>query len=122
MLRRAGPAFCLICVPMPEPQVRGRFAPSPTGALHLGSLTAALGSWLMARHAGGAWLVRVEDLDPPREVAGAAQRQLATLAAFGLASDAPVLWQSTRGDAYRAALDQLVAQGDAFPCRCSRSD
>jgi glutamyl-Q tRNA(Asp) synthetase len=106
----------------PTARQRGRFAPSPTGPLHLGSLTAALGSWLMARHAGGEWVVRVEDLDPPREVAGAAQRQLATLAAFGLASDVPVLWQSTRGEAYRAALDQLVAQGDAFPCRCSRAD
>jgi glutamyl-Q tRNA(Asp) synthetase len=104
------------------PRYRGRFAPSPTGPLHLGSLTAALGSWLMARHAGGEWIVRVEDLDPPREVAGAAQRQLATLAAFGLESDAPVLWQSTRGDAYRAALERLVAQGDAFPCLCSRAD
>jgi len=104
------------------PRHRGRFAPSPTGPLHLGSLAAALGSWLMARHAGGEWLVRMEDLDPPREVAGAAQRQLATLAAFGMESDAPVLWQSTRGDAYRAALDRLVAQGDAFPCLCSRAD
>jgi glutamyl-Q tRNA(Asp) synthetase len=101
---------------------RGRFAPSPTGPLHLGSLAAALGSWLRARHAGGDWLVRVEDLDPPREVPGAAQRQLDTLRAFGKESDEPVLWQSTRGDAYRAALEQLVAQGDAFPCRCSRSD
>ena len=106
----------------PAPRHRGRFAPSPTGPLHLGSLTAALGSWLMARHADGEWVVRMEDLDPPREVAGAAQRQLATLAAFGLASDAPVLWQSTRGEAYRAALDRLVAQDDAFPCRCSRAD
>jgi glutamyl-Q tRNA(Asp) synthetase len=101
---------------------RGRFAPSPTGPLHLGSLVAALGSWLMARHAGGDWLVRVEDLDPPREVAGAAKAQLAALAAFGLEADEPVLWQGTRGDAYRAALDRLVAQGDAFPCRCSRAD
>jgi glutamyl-Q tRNA(Asp) synthetase len=105
-----------------SPAHRGRFAPSPTGPLHLGSLTAALGSWLVARHAGGEWVVRVEDLDPPREVAGAAQRQLATLAAFGLEPDAPVLWQSTRGDAYRAALERLVAQGDAFPCLCSRAD
>jgi glutamyl-Q tRNA(Asp) synthetase len=108
--------------PAPTTRYRGRFAPSPTGPLHLGSLTAALGSWLMARHAHGEWLVRVEDLDPPREVAGAAQRQLATLAAFGLAPDGPVLWQGTRGEAYRAALDQLIAQGDAFPCRCSRAD
>ncbi len=66
---------------------RGRFAPSPTGPLHFGSLLAAFGSWLLARHAGGQWLVRIEDLDPPREVAGAAQAQLDTLAAFGLEPD-----------------------------------
>lgn len=101
---------------------RGRFAPSPTGPLHFGSLLAALGSWLLARAAGGEWLVRIEDLDPPREVAGAATAQLQALAAFGLESDAPVLWQSTRGDAYQAALDRLLASGDAFACHCSRSD
>jgi glutamyl-Q tRNA(Asp) synthetase len=101
---------------------RGRFAPSPTGPLHLGSLAAALGSWLMARHARGEWIVRIEDLDPPREVAGAARAQLEALAAFGMESDHPVAWQSTRHDLYRAALDRLVAQGDAFPCRCSRAD
>src|SRR5436190_17825035 len=97
------------------PRYRGRFAPSRTGPLHLGSLVAALGSWLMARHARGNWLVRIEDIDAPREVAGAAQAQLEALAAFGLAPDEPVLWQGGRGDAYRAALDRLVAQGDAFP-------
>jgi glutamyl-Q tRNA(Asp) synthetase len=101
---------------------RGRFAPSPTGPLHFGSLLAALGSWLLARAAGGEWLVRIEDLDPPREIAGAATAQLATLAAFGLEPDGPVLWQSTRGDAYQAALDRLLASGDAFACHCSRSD
>ena len=101
---------------------RGRFAPSPTGPLHFGSLLAALGSWLMARAAGGEWLVRIEDLDPPREVAGAAAAQLQALAAFGFESDAPVLWQSTRSDAYQAALDRLLASGDAFACHCSRSD
>jgi glutamyl-Q tRNA(Asp) synthetase len=106
----------------PTTRYRGRFAPSPTGPLHLGSLTAALGSWLRARHAGGDWLVRMEDLDPPREVPGAARLQLDTLRAFGLEPDEPVLWQSTRGDAYRAALERLLEQGDAFPCRCSRSD
>jgi glutamyl-Q tRNA(Asp) synthetase len=99
---------------------RGRFAPSPTGALHLGSLVAALGSWLLARRAGGQWLVRVEDIDPPREIAGAAQRQLRTLSAFGLDSDGPVLHQRTRGDAYQAALDRLLASGDAFACHCTR--
>ncbi|MDQ2703193.1 MAG: tRNA glutamyl-Q(34) synthetase GluQRS [Pseudomonadota bacterium] len=101
---------------------RGRFAPSPTGPLHFGSLLAALGSWLLARAAGGQWLVRVEDLDPPREVAGAAQDQLQALAAFGLESDAPVLWQSTRSGAYQAALDRLLGEGRAFECHCSRSD
>ena len=100
---------------------RGRFAPSPTGPLHFGSLVAALGSWLLARHAGGEWLVRVEDLDPPREVAGAATGQLRALAGFGLESDGSVLWQSTRGDAYQAALDQLLAAGLAFACHCSRA-
>jgi glutamyl-Q tRNA(Asp) synthetase len=101
---------------------RGRFAPSPTGDLHFGSLVAALGSWLFARHAGGQWLLRVEDLDPPREVAGAADRQLAALAAFGLVSDAPVLRQSTRDAHYRSALESLLASGRAFECHCSRSD
>jgi glutamyl-Q tRNA(Asp) synthetase len=100
---------------------RGRFAPSPTGPLHFGSLLAALGSWLLARQAGGEWLVRIEDLDPPREVAGAAAGQLRTLAGFGLESDGPVLWQSHRGDAYRAALERLLASGQAFACQCSRS-
>ncbi|HVI26938.1 MAG TPA: tRNA glutamyl-Q(34) synthetase GluQRS [Xanthomonadaceae bacterium] len=100
---------------------RGRFAPSPTGPLHFGSLLAAFGSWLRARRAGGTWLVRVEDLDPPREVAGAAEAQLRTLAAFGLHSDEPVLRQSERGAAYQAALDRLLARGDAFACHCSRS-
>ena len=112
--------------PNPRPgtplRPRGRFAPSPTGPLHPGSLLAALGSWLLARAAGGEWLVRVEDLDPPREVAGAAAGQLQALAAFGLESDQTVLWQSTRGDRYQAALDHLLASGDAFSCHCSRTD
>lgn len=106
---------------VPSPY-RGRFAPSPTGALHFGSLVAALGSWLLARHHDGAWLVRVEDLDPPREVAGAAEQQIATLAAFGMTSDAPVIWQSARHDLYTAAVGRLLADGSAFECRCSRSD
>ena len=101
---------------------RGRFAPSPTGPLHLGSLTAALASWLFARQAGGEWLVRIEDIDPPRERPGVAERQLAALAAFGLEPDRPVLRQSHRQDAYRAALDSLMARGLAFDCWCSRAD
>jgi glutamyl-Q tRNA(Asp) synthetase len=105
----------------PRLPYRGRFAPSPTGPLHFGSLVAALGSWLLARHAGGEWLVRVEDLDPPREVAGAAAGQLRALAGFGLESDGPVLWQSTRGEAHQAALDRLLASGRAFACHCSRA-
>jgi glutamyl-Q tRNA(Asp) synthetase len=101
---------------------RGRFAPSPTGALHFGSLVAAVGSWLRARALGGTWLVRIEDLDPPREVPGSADDILATLAAFGMESDEPVMRQSAREDAYAAALARLQAQGDAFACWCSRSD
>jgi glutamyl-Q tRNA(Asp) synthetase len=108
--------------PLPTSTYRGRFAPSPTGPLHLGSLLAAFGSWLLARQAGGQWLVRIEDLDPPREIAGMADVQLRTLAAFGLESDGPVLWQSERSDVHRAALDRLFASGDAFWCHCSRSD
>ncbi len=106
----------------PATPYRGRFAPSPTGPLHFGSLVAAFGSWLMARHAGGAWWIRIEDLDPPREVPGAADAQLRTLAAFGLVSDAAVVRQSERHGLYRAALDRLLACGSAFACRCSRSD
>ena len=101
---------------------RGRFAPSPTGALHFGSLVAAFASWLRARHEGGTWLVRVEDLDPPREVPGAAEHQLHTLRAFGLESDEPVIWQGQRAPVYREALQRLLDAGLAFECRCSRSD
>ena len=101
---------------------RGRFAPSPTGALHFGSLVAAVGSWLAARAAGGAWLVRIEDIDPPREVPGSAQDILATLAALGLEADEPVVYQSRRTPAYDAAFETLQRQGLVFPCWCSRSD
>lgn len=108
---------------MPEtPSYRGRFAPSPTGPLHFGSLLAAFGSWLLARHAHGEWWVRMEDLDPPREVAGAATQQLATLQAFGLYSDGPVAWQSQRSGFYQAAINRLLAEGKAFSCHCSRTD
>ncbi|WP_376690954.1 tRNA glutamyl-Q(34) synthetase GluQRS [Wenzhouxiangella sp. EGI_FJ10409] len=98
----------------------GRFAPSPTGALHFGSLVAAVGSFLRARSLGGRWLVRVEDIDPPREVAGAAEEQIATLAAFGLLPDAPVSYQSESSGLHERALEQLLASGAAFRCGCSR--
>jgi glutamyl-Q tRNA(Asp) synthetase len=101
---------------------RGRFAPSPTGHLHFGSLVAAVGSWLCARHAGGQWLVRVEDMDPPREMPGSAESILAALPAFGLIADAPALFQSTRIEAYDAAFEQLKAADHVFPCWCSRND
>jgi glutamyl-Q tRNA(Asp) synthetase len=101
---------------------RGRFAPSPTGTLHFGSLVAAVGSWLAARHAWGHWLVRVEDIDPPREVPGSAEGILAALDAFGLRADEPVLFQSTRGSAYEAAFEHLRYSGQVFPCWCSRAE
>jgi glutamyl-Q tRNA(Asp) synthetase len=107
---------------MTVPAYRGRFAPSPTGPLHLGSLLAALGSWLLARHAGGEWIVRIEDVDRIREVPRAAEAQLATLHAFGLESDAPVLRQHQRDARYRQMLQRLLASGHAFACHCSRTD
>ena len=107
---------------MPRPAHRGRFAPSPTGPLHAGSMLAALGSWLLARQAGGEWLLRIEDIDPPREVAGAASDQLRTLAAFGLHHDGEIARQSRRGHLYRDALDRLLVRGQAFECHCSRSE
>lgn len=99
----------------------GRFAPSPTGPLHAGSLAAALASYLMAKTMHGQWLIRIEDLDPPREVAGMAEHQLAQLESFGLRSDQPVIRQSERSAAYEAALQSLLAQDKAFYCRCSRT-
>ena len=100
--------------------VIGRFAPSPTGPLHAGSVVAALASWLDARARGGRWLVRIEDVDGPRCPPGAAQTVLAQLDALGLRPDAPPLWQSRRGAAYQAALQRLQAAGQAYPCACSR--
>ena len=100
----------------------GRFAPSPTGALHAGSLVAALASWLDARAHGGRWLVRIEDVDVPRCVPGADRLILQQLAHLGLHPDAPPLYQSQRGPVYQQALDRLVAQADAYPCACTRQD
>jgi glutamyl-Q tRNA(Asp) synthetase len=100
----------------------GRFAPSPTGPLHLGSLVTAVASFLHARQSRGEWLVRIEDIDPPREVPGAADGILRTLEAFELEWDRPVLYQSTRRAAYEAVADRLIANGQAFHCRCSRSE
>ena len=100
----------------------GRFAPSPTGLLHAGSLVAALASWLDARTHGGQWQVRIEDIDTPRCVPGADQAILQQLAAFGLVPDGNVVWQSRRGDAYAAALQRLVEKGWAYPCGCSRKE
>jgi glutamyl-Q tRNA(Asp) synthetase len=99
---------------------RGRFAPSPTGPLHAGSLVAALASWLDARAHGGVWLVRIEDVDTPRCVPGADRLILQQLAACGLQPDEPPWWQSKRGSAYAAALVTLRAAGRAYDCGCSR--
>lgn len=101
---------------------RGRFAPSPTGALHFGSLVAALGSFLEARCRAGSWLLRMEDLDRPRVVPGAANEILKQLEACGLTWDGEILWQSTRRDAYHAALDQLRREDLVYPCACSRRE
>lgn len=98
----------------------GRFAPSPTGPLHLGSITTALASWLDARAHEGRWLVRIEDIDTPRCLPGADQHILQTLQIFGLQWDAPPVWQSQRTARYEAALAQLLADGAVYPCACSR--
>jgi len=101
---------------------RGRFAPSPTGPLHFGSLVSALASWLDARAHRGAWLVRVEDIDGPRTVPGAAEDILATLERFGMHADEPPVWQSTRMPRYQEALEQLKATGVIYPCGCTRKE
>jgi glutamyl-Q tRNA(Asp) synthetase len=104
----------------PHPHYRGRFAPSPTGPLHAGSLASALGSWLDARANQGTWLVRIEDLDVPRCIAGMDQRILAQLQACGLIWDEEVIWQSQQLKAYQNALETLYSDRQIYPCTCSR--
>lgn len=99
---------------------RGRFAPSPTGPLHFGSLVAAVGSWLDARHHGGEWLVRIEDIDEARTIPGADEEILRTLVAYGLHWDGDVVWQTRRKPLYEATLDQLG--NSVFACGCSRKE
>jgi glutamyl-Q tRNA(Asp) synthetase len=100
----------------------GRFAPSPTGPLHLGSLVAAVGSWLFARRAGGRWLVRLEDLDTRRVVPGAAAEILAALGRYGLSWDGEPVWQSRRTGLYETAVARLRAAGLLYDCACSRAE
>jgi glutamyl-Q tRNA(Asp) synthetase len=99
---------------------RGRFAPSPSGPLHFGSLVAALGSYLRAKSLGGQWLVRIEDIDPPREIPGASSQILNSLTAYGFEWDEDVLYQSQRTQAYQAQINDWLAQGEAYFCQCSR--
>lgn len=101
---------------------RGRFAPSPTGLLHAGSLSTAIGSYLEAWVHGGEWWLRIEDLDPPREMPGAADAILRTLDAFGFEWQGELAWQHDRYELYRAALTQLIGQGHAYGCACTRRE
>lgn len=104
-----------------QPSYRGRFAPSPTGPLHFGSLIAAMGSYLQAKHQNGEWFVRIDDIDPPRELKGAADEILKTLEAFGFEWDQSVLYQSSRRKRYQEAVEHLIKQQLAYPCSCSRT-
>ena len=101
--------------------VTGRFAPSPTGPLHFGSVVTAVASWLSARAQGGRWILRIDDLDPPREMAGAAAAIIHTVRALGLDWDGDVVFQSRRGAAYRSAVAALAAARQVFPCACTRA-
>ena len=101
---------------------RGRFAPSPSGPLHFGSLVAAVASYLDARRGGGHWLVRIEDLDAPRVIPGAADDILRTLDTFGFRWDGSILYQSSRAQAYDEAIERLRAIGAGYPCACSRRE
>lgn len=100
----------------------GRFAPSPTGSLHFGSALAAVASYLQAKTNQGKWLVRIEDIDPPREIAGSAKAILSDLEALGMVADDPVLFQSQRHNAYQQSCQQLIEAGLAYWCGCSRKD
>jgi len=106
----------------PPSQYRGRFAPSPSGFLHFGSLIAALSSYLDAKKNKGVWLVRIEDIDPPREKDGASDHILKTLDAFGLHWDGSVLYQSQQSDLYREVLNDLSHQNLSYFCQCTRAD
>lgn len=101
---------------------RGRFAPSPTGPLHFGSLVCALASYLDARAHEGTWLIRIEDIDPPRDIPGADKAILETLARLEMISDEPVVWQSQRYDLYEQALQKLTNKGLVYGCACSRRE
>ncbi|GIU48895.1 tRNA glutamyl-Q(34) synthetase GluQRS [Shewanella sp. KT0246] len=105
---------------MNSPHYIGRFAPSPSGPLHFGSLIAALGSYLRAKHQNGKWLVRIEDIDPPREVRGASRDILATLEAYGLCWDDQELYQSQRTEVYQNQIDILLSHDLAYFCQCTR--
>ncbi|MDY0071751.1 MAG: tRNA glutamyl-Q(34) synthetase GluQRS [Thauera sp.] len=100
----------------------GRFAPTPSGALHFGSLIAATASYLQARQHGGRWLLRIDDVDTPRVVPGSAHDIITTLAHFGFEWDGEIVWQSRRYDAYQAAFEQLRAAGMVYPCACTRRE
>lgn len=101
---------------------RGRFAPSPTGELHLGSLAAALASYLQAKHHNGQWLIRIDDIDTPRSVAGSAESIIQSLSDYGLESDHPIDYQSQHLQQYAQAIEYLLQQQRAFHCACSRAD